>query len=438
MLDVMLDVADPRINVRPTHVRTAQLDALVLGNAVSLGGNVVMTVAIPWLVLTTTGSAALTGIAVFAGAGGAALGGMLAGRIVDAIGAVRASWAADLLSGLAVAPLPILLTFDALAIWQVVLLTALGTLVDSTGSTARQSLVPELAELGGYQRERANALFTSAEHVGYLLGAPVAGVLIAAVGVDGALWVAASTFAFSALIVRCRVRVPTVASVASSEDSASLPEVMSFIWSDPALRALVVFPTLAVTIVGPLVPLVLPVLARQSFDDPVVLGAMVASFGAGGLIGTAGYGMAGARIPRGALYRGVFIVWPLAFAVITLSQSLPISLISLLVLGAAAGALVPLQATIRQERSPARLLARVVGLSTASIPVAAPIGVLVTGGLIDTLHLHRTMLLMTAVAAVIGATVFISRTPNAFDTKAEAPATLRPSRRVGCHPSSRS
>ena len=87
----------------------------------------------------------------------------------------------------------------------------------------------------------------------------------------------------------------------------------------------------------------------------------------------------------------------------------------LLVLGAAAGALVPLQATIRQERSPAHLLPRVVGLSTASIPVAAPIGVLVTGFLIDAVDLHRTLLLMTAVAIAMGTVVLTSRSTHAFE-----------------------
>ena len=89
------------------------------------------------------------------------------------------------LSGLAVTPLPVLLALDALEIWHVVLLAVLGTLADSAGSTARQSLVPAAADAGRYQRERANALFTSAEHVGYLLGAPVAGLLIAAFGSPG-------------------------------------------------------------------------------------------------------------------------------------------------------------------------------------------------------------------------------------------------------------
>jgi predicted MFS family arabinose efflux permease len=159
--------------------RPNALTLLVAGNAVSMTGNVIMTVAVPWLVLTMTGSAAVAGGVVFAGVASATVGGLAAGRVVDAIGAVRTSAAADLLSGLAVAPLPVLLWVGALQIWQVVLLTVLGTLADAAGSAARQSLVPVAADAGGYRREPANAQFTSAEHIGYLLGAPAAGLLIA-------------------------------------------------------------------------------------------------------------------------------------------------------------------------------------------------------------------------------------------------------------------
>ena len=104
------------------------LTFLVAANAVSLTGNVIAVVAIPWLVLTTTGSAALTGLVVFAGAGAAAVGGLAAGRIVDAIGPVRTSSVADLLSAAAIAPLPLLLAFDVLEIWHVVALAIAGTL----------------------------------------------------------------------------------------------------------------------------------------------------------------------------------------------------------------------------------------------------------------------------------------------------------------------
>ena len=394
------------------------LTLLVLANAVSLSGNVILTIAVPWLVLTTTGSAALTGIAIFAGAGAAAVGGLAAGRIVDAVGPVRASSAADVLSGLAVLPLPVLLRLDAVEIWHVVLLAVGGALADSAGSTARQSLVPAAADAGGHRRERANALFTSAEHVCYLLGAPVAGLLVAAFGVGGALWVPVASFALAALVVGRLVRLPGARVAAAAADRAGLRETVAFIWGDQALRALVVFPTAAVLLVGPLAPIVLPVLAREAFGDPVVLGVMVASYGAGGLLGAAGFGMFGARVPRRRLYLGVFVVWPSTYAAITVSPSLPVTLAMLLTLGAAAGSLVPLQATIRQERAPARLLPRVVGLSTASVPVVAPIGVLATGFLIDGLGLHRTLLLLTAGAALIGAAVLTSGATRLFDETA--------------------
>jgi predicted MFS family arabinose efflux permease len=409
-----------------TATRPRLLTLLVLGNAVSLSGNVIMTVAIPWLVLTTTGSAAVAGGVVFAGVASAAIGGLVAGRVVDAIGPVRASSAADLLSGLAVVPLPILIGLDRLQIWQVVLLTVVGTLADSSGSAARQSLVPTVADAGGYRRERANALFTSAEHVGYLLGAPVAGLLIAAFGVGPTLWVTVAAFGFSALVVLRLGPLSGSREPGERISGAGLREAVAFIWNDPALRALVVFPTTAVLLVGPLAPLVLPVLARDVFGDPVVLGLMVASYGAGGLLGAASYGVLGSRVPRRRLYVGIFVVWPCAYAAITLVPSLPVTIVMLFTLGTAAGALVPLQATVRQERAPARLLPRVVALSVATIPVAAPTGVLVTGFLIDGLGLRSAALFLSAAAAVIGIAVLTSRSTQQFDTPRGGVALTRP------------
>lgn len=354
------------------RARPTPLTLLVMANAVAMSGNVVMTVAIPWLVLTTTGSAGLTGLVVAAGAVGSTAGGLAAGRVVDAVGPVRTSVVADLLSGITVLPLPVLLAFDALQTWHVVVLAVVGTLADSAGSTARQGLVPAVADACGTRRERANALFTSAEHVGYVLGAPAAGLLIATVGVGPALWVTVAAFALAALVVGRLVRAPRPPDRAAAPPRAGIRETIAFIRDDPALRALVVFPTAAVLLVGPLVPVVLPVLARQVFEDPVVLGLMVAAYGAGGLLGAVAYGVIGARVPRRWLYRGVFVVWPATYAAIAFARFLPLTLLMLLTLGAAAGALVPLQATVRQERAPAHLLPRVVGLSTATIPVAAP------------------------------------------------------------------
>jgi predicted MFS family arabinose efflux permease len=389
---------------------------LVLAHAVSLSGNVILTVAVPWLVLTSTGSATLAAVTVFAGVGGATVGALVAGGVVDRIGAVRTGSLAELVNALVVAPLPVLLALEAMELWHVLVLAFLGTLVDSAGSTARQSLVAAAADGGGYQRERANALFTSAEHVAYLLGAPLAGLLIAAYGVGGATWVTVAAFALASLLVgRLRLRALHLTAVTTRARQGQR-EAIALIWGDPALRALFLFPTVAVMLVAPLTPLVLPVMARETFGEPVVLGVMVGGYGAGGLLGAAAFGMVGARVPRRRLFVVVFALVPSTLAGIAVFPSLIPTLAMLVTLGAAVGALVPLMATVRQERSPAHLLPRVVGLSTATIPVTGPIGVLAVGLVIDALGLRTTLVAMTAAGALIGVLVVASRGVRLFDT----------------------
>ena len=398
--------------------RPTPLTILVVANAVSLTGNVIATVAVPWLVLTTTGSAALTGIVVFAGAGAAAVGGLAAGRIVDAIGPTRTSAMADALSAMAVAPLSILLALNALELWHVAALAVAGTLVDSAGSTARQALVPAAADACGTPRERANAMFTSAEHTGYLLGAPLAGILIGLVGIGGSLWVTVSAFTLAAVLVAGFVRVAARSTDGEAVLRIGLAQAIRFIWTDPALRALLLFPTVATLLVGPLVPIVLPVMAREAFGDPLALGLMVASYGAGGLLGAIGFGMLGRRAERRLLFIGVMVGWPVVYATLALSPPLVVTMATLLAWGMAAGSLVPMMATVRQERSPAHLLPRVVGLSTAGVPVVGPISVLVAGFLLEGLGVPMTLLLMTGGTALIGIAALTSAGVRTFDASA--------------------
>ena len=405
---------------------TSALTPLVVVNTLSMIGNVLLTVAVPWLVLTTTGSAAAAGAVVFAGAGSAAAGGLVAGRVVDSIGAVRTSALADLISGLAVAPLPVLLALGSVQVWQVLLLTVLGTLGDAAGSSARQSLLPPAADASGVRRERANALFTSAEHLGYLLGAPAAGLLVSTLGLGATFLAGVAALLASALGMLRLVRLTGERDVCSSAGDAGLRTTIAFIWGDPGLRALVLFPTAAVLMVGPLVPLVLPVLARAVFADPVVLGVMVACYGVGGLLGAAAYGVWGPRVARRALYRGIFVVWPCAYAAILLVPALAITLVMLLATGIAAGSLVPLQATIRQERAPSHLLPRVVGLSTATIPVAVPVGALLTGLVIEGLGLGRASLLLAGGALAVGTAAWMSQATRHLDGLVEVHPSRRP------------
>ncbi len=188
--------------------RRLPLLTLIAANAVSLLGNTIAAVAIPWFVLVTTGSAARAGVAAFFITVPLALGALFGGVIADRVGPRIASAVGDVVSAAAVAGIPLLHAAGALEFWHIVVLGFVGALFDAPAQAAREALIPELAERAGTPLDRANALWTSTEHAGYILGAPAAGVLIALFGAPAALWVDAASFVAAAGAVA--VVVPTL------------------------------------------------------------------------------------------------------------------------------------------------------------------------------------------------------------------------------------
>ena len=72
---------------------------------------------------------------------------------------------------------------------------------DTPGRTARSSLLPEIAERARVPLERAVGTFEALERSARLVGGPVAGLLVAALGPVNTLVINAVTFAVSALVV---------------------------------------------------------------------------------------------------------------------------------------------------------------------------------------------------------------------------------------------
>src|SRR5215211_7391354 len=138
--------------------RRIPLVALYAGDAISLTGNAVTQLAVPWFVLVTTGSPALTGLAVFFNFLPVVLAGFFGGVIVDRLGFRTTSVVADLASAAAVAAIPLLHATIGIELWQLMGLVFVGALLDAPGATARQSLFPDVVQLAGVRMERANGI----------------------------------------------------------------------------------------------------------------------------------------------------------------------------------------------------------------------------------------------------------------------------------------
>jgi MFS family permease len=192
--------------------------ALLAANSVPVVGNAMTAMAVPWFVLLTTGSAALTGITGAVIALGSVLAAFFGGPVVDRLGFKKTSVVSDLMSGLTVALFPLLHSAVGLAFWQLLALVFLGSVFDAPGMSARDALMPELAGLAGMPIERANSFDTAIPRLAQFLGPPLAGLLIVALGATGVLWLDAATFAFSAALVAAAV--PASAARAARNDEA--------------------------------------------------------------------------------------------------------------------------------------------------------------------------------------------------------------------------
>ncbi len=73
--------------------------SLLAANAISLVGNMLSAIAIPWFVLQTTGSATQTGITGFFTVMPVVLAGLFGGTLVDRLGYKRNSNIADIATG---------------------------------------------------------------------------------------------------------------------------------------------------------------------------------------------------------------------------------------------------------------------------------------------------------------------------------------------------
>jgi MFS family permease len=377
-------------------VRRTPLYALYTADAISLAGNSVAQLAIPWFVLVTTGSAALTGLAVFFNFLPVVLAGFFGGVVVDRLGFRPTSIVADLASAGAVAAIPALHATVGIELWQLMTLVFFGALLDAPGTTARAALLPDLAELAGTRLERASGVRGAIQRGSLLVGAPLGGVLVAAFGATTALWLDAASFLASAALVAAAVPPARRRPRPSPEGEpvgyrGELVEGLRFIWRSRLIRAIVAT-VLVTNFLDAPIAVVLPVFAKESFGSAADLGLMFGVFGGFALLGSLVFSAVGHRLPRRLTFVTCFLVWASDYLVLATLPSLPVTLAAMAVGGLAVGPINPLLGTLQYELVPKDLRGRVFGATTAGAWAAIPAGVLLGGVAVQAVGVAPTFL----------------------------------------------
>lgn len=381
--------------------RRGPLRILLTANAVSLVGNQLTALAVPWFVLQTTGSAARTGVVAVAAVVPTILSAFFGGAIVDRLGFRRTSVLADAANAVATALIPLLYATVGLAFWQLLILVFLGALLDAPGGTARSSLIPDLARLANVPLERVSAASQTIQGLAGLLGPPIAGLLVVTMGTSRVLWLDAASFVISATIIRLAVPAAEPRPHTDTRYFEDVRAGLRFLLRDRLLLTIALTATVTNFVAAPLFAVILPVYAETRYGSARDLGLVIAGFGAGSLISSIAFGIVGSRSSRRALVLGGFAVLSLPMWMVAFWPPLPLLIAALVGMGIGGGVLNPLVGTVLQERTPEAMRGRVLGTFMALALLASPIGMLLAGFLIEAFGLRPLLIGMGALLVAI-------------------------------------
>jgi DHA3 family tetracycline resistance protein-like MFS transporter len=349
------------------------------GLLVSLLGDGIYMVALPFAVLDLDGSATSLSLVGFAWSIGMLAFLLVGGVLADRHDKRRQLLVADAVRLAAVGVAGALSLSGALEVWHLVLLSFVFGAGEGLSGPALGSIVPELVPEPILVQ--ANALTQSLRPIGLRLAGPaLGGVAVAVLDTGGALLLDAGSFAVSiAALLAMRSRVP----IHEGEHEplrVQLREAAAFVRSQTWLWATLVMAAVALLVfLGPTEVLV-PVRIEEDLGGTAgSFGLVLAVGGVGALIGTAAIGHLG--MPRREV---TFLYWCWGLATFALCGYALASAIWQLVacsfaFGLLSGAGNPIWATLMQVRVPPGLRGRVASLDWLVSVGLTPVSFALTG-----------------------------------------------------------
>ncbi|AJF65420.1 MFS transporter [Streptomyces vietnamensis] len=376
------------------------LATVLAANAISISGNSLTLIAVPWFALDTTGSPGKAGLVAFCAALPVLLSAIVGGPVIDRIGRRRVSIGSDLVCALALTAIPLLNHAGVLRFWMLCALMAVTGLFHAPGETARNVLTPDLAERAGTPLSRATSFYDAVSRGARMTGAALAGLLVALLGADTVLYVDAATFAVSALLVLLGLRgIPSAEPARGAPPlslavyRADLREGYAFILRTRLLLGVNVMVMFTNGLAQSWSSVLLPVHAREELGGSAALGLLVAVFGGCALTGALLYAAFGHRLPRlPVLTVGFLLCGAPVYVTAALTDTTPPLLLAMALGGLGAGVLNPILGAVFYETVPEELRSRVGSASTAGVLLTTPLGGVAAGFLVERTGITATLL----------------------------------------------
>ncbi|HET9142327.1 MFS transporter [Actinophytocola sp.] len=385
------------------------LAALITASAVTALGSRVSMVAVPWLVLTTTGDPKQMGLVIAAQMIPYLLSGVFGTPVAERFGVRFSAIAADLVSCVATA---VIAAAAHLGLGVILAMVAISGAVRGAGDRTKNVMLRPMAEAAGMTTSRMTAVHNGLGNGATLIGAPIGGLLVFWLGAQGAIWVDAASYVVCALIVLTLVHPP--ADLMPERKPAPEPYLVALrggarhLARDRLLVGMLAMTFFANAVNQAHTALFVPLWVEQVLHSPAALGTVLGAFAAGAVAGNLVFIGLAPKLPPVLTFTICLAISGVPrLVVLGLSSDLALVLAVTFVCGFAVAAVNPILGVLLYDRVPVDMQTRVFGLvatvSFAGYPVGGLLGGwAVTGfGLTAAVLLGAGVYLVTTLVAVL-------------------------------------
>lgn len=340
------------------------------GQAISLCGTWMQSIAQSWLVLKITGSGTALGLVIALQHLPILLLGPLGGVIADRFPKRKILFFTQSASGILALILGALVATDTVQLWMLYVLAFMLGLVNTIDNPTRQTFVIEMVEKE--QIGNAVALNSTQVNVARIIGPAIAGVLIATIGLAWCFAVNGISY-IAVLIALFMMRTDDLHPIVSvPRAKGQLREGFRYVASNPLLRDTLIM----MAIIGTLsyeFNVILPLFARFTFNgDARTYAALTSAMGLGSVIASLFTANRKKRSPE-MLVRAMFL-FAMTMFLVAVAPNFTIALIAMVLVGASSINVVTLGNVMLQLESAPEMRGRVMALWTVAFLGSTPIG----------------------------------------------------------------
>jgi MFS family permease len=396
-----------------------------LSNITSVISGSMVFIALPWLALEITGSAASAGALVALTSIPGIFFGPILGTLIDRIGRRISGFISEVLTALTILLIPIVHNSIEISFALLVLLALGRAIVSPASSTARKSIIPDVAGPSGLSLERANSIHEAVFATGFAIGPAVAALFIGLIGPFDVFYVVAlfSTLSATALFF---VKTKESRGDGVSETGSLLQDTIlgaKTILKTPAVLLGLSFVMTLAMIYLPTEMVVLPA-HFNALDYAEGLGLLISTMAGASVVGALLFEKLQTRFKYSTILKFGFIGLGSSVLLMSLLPPFWVMLILGAVLGFSWGPLMPMLNTVIQRVIPENMRGRVFGIEMTIWGAGPTLTAVVVGIAVDGVGVQPVYFVLAVIVLALSVFVSFNKSNKQLDAARDlAPAT---------------